>query len=503
MMLDVRRALLGFSAMALSVVTLPAHATDGTLKVALESLPLSQGNPHRTSLSPTIYSIAAVFDGLTQLDSDGNLRPALATRWENVDPLTWRFHLRPGVTFSNGTPLTAEAFVVSVNYLASDEGFKEGLKQELGILKSARAIDDLTVEIVTTEPVATFPRYATALMAAEPDAWRTLGRDGFSKAPIGTGPFKVDTLSTTRWTLSAFKNSWRAPKVDKLELLMLPDPATRVQALESNRVDVAMIIGPDNIDALESAGKSVKSFISATTFAITMMTERGGPFADVRVRRALNMAIDRTRIATQLLAGRTVPTSQPATRLVYGHDPDIAPYPFDPAQAKKLLAEAGYPDGFSFTFDAPTGATANDTLVFQQVQADLRDVGVTMTINTMPYPVFLSKTIKTEFEGDAFQIMWTAWPTYDVIRAMTPHSCGRLVPWFCDRAMTPVYTAALAEKDDAKALALRRQLSRMYHDQAASMWLYELPIFVGLNPRVSGFNMIGYRIFYDQISIEP
>lgn len=480
----------------------PTEAAEKTLRVALESLPLSQANPFRTSLSPSIYSIAAIFDGLTQLDTNGKLVPALAVRWESVDALTWRFYLRPGVKFSNGTPLTSDAFVTAVNHLVSEEGLKEGLRQEIGMLKGARAIDELTLDITTTEPVAAFPRYASAIMAAEPDQWRKLGRDAFGRDPIGTGPFKADKIDATRWDLSAFTGSWRKPKVDKLELLMLPDASSRVQALESNGVDVAMIISPDNIDALEASGAQVKHFISATVFAITLMTERDGPFADVRVRKAVNMAIDRNRITTGLLAGRTIPTGQPATRQVLGYDPTIQPYPYDIAKAKALLAEAGYPKGFAFTLDAPTSATASDSLIFQQIQSDLRDANINMRINTMPYPVFLTKTVRTQFDGEAFPIMWTSWPTLDVLRSMKAHSCQREVPWFCDKSMTPMLAAAASEPDEAKGLALRQEISKLYYDQAAGVLLYELPIFVGLGPNVSGFDMIGYRIFYDQIELK-
>jgi peptide/nickel transport system substrate-binding protein len=487
---------------ALSVLGVQSYAAEKTLRVALEALPLSQANPHRTSLSPTIYSIAAIFDALTRLDVEGKLVPALAERWEQVDPLTWRFYLRPNVKFSNGTPLTAEAFVVGVNYLASDEGNKEGLKTELGFLKTARAVNDLTVDIITTEPVASFPRYATAITAAEPNLWRKLGRDEFGRNPVGTGPFKADNIGTARWQLSAFKESWRPPQVDKLELLVLPETSSRVQALASNRIDIAMIIGPDNIETVEGAGMEAKTFISATTYAITLMTERGGPFADVRVRKAINLAIDRNRLTTQLLAGRTIASGQPATRLTYGYDETIKPFPYDPAQAKKLLKEAGYPNGFTFTMEGPTSAMASDALVYQQVQSDLRAVGVTMNITTIPYPLFLAKSVRTEYTGEAFPVMWASWPTYDVLRSMRAHSCLGNVPWFCDEKMTPLYKEALATTDEAKGLALRQQLARMYHDQAAGVLLYELPIFVGLNPRVTGFNMIGYRIFYDQIGLK-
>ncbi|MDX2223458.1 MAG: ABC transporter substrate-binding protein, partial [Rhodospirillaceae bacterium] len=321
--------------------------------------------------------------------------------------------------------------------------------------------------------------------------------------PVGTGPFKVDAMAANRWRLSAHAGSWRPPQVDKLELLVLPDASSRVQALEAGRVDVALVIGPDNIEALEAAGARVETFITATTFAITLRTTAGGPLADVRVRKALNHAINRERIVASLLAGRTVPSGQPGTRGVFGHDPELAPYPYDLARAKALLAEAGYSGGFAFTLDAATSSTAADASVFQQVQADLREVGVTMTINTMPYPLFLSKTVRTEFEGDAFPISWAAWPTLDTLRAMEMHSCLRLVPWFCDPALVPVMKQALAERDEARALALRRQVARALHDQATGLLLYELPVFVGLSPQVRDFTMVGYRIFYDRIALAP
>lgn len=496
-----RQSLHRWAAIVLVMSFTMAARADTALRVAVEALPLSQGNPFRTSLSPTIYALAAVFDGLTQFDPNGQLKPALAESWESIDALTWRFHLRPGVTFSNGAPLTSDAFVSAINYLGSDEAAKDGVKTELAVLKSARRIDELTFDIVTSEPVASFPRYATAIMAAEPEQWRKLGREGFAKAPIGTGPFKVESLAESRWRLAAYKDSWRKPKVDRLELLMLPDAASRVQALASRRVDIALSIGPDNIDPLEAAGARVKSFISATTFAITFMTTRPGPLADVRVRKALNLAVNRERIVNGLLAGRTAASGQPATRIVFGFDPDLKPFPYDPAQAKKLLAEAGYANGFPFTLDAAVSATASDSLVFQQVQSDLRAVGVTMNINTMPYPVFLNKTVRTEFENDAFPIHWTSWPTMDALRPMRAHSCERLVPWYCDQEIMPALMSALAVKDDVQALAIRRQLSRYFFDHATGMILYEMPIFVGLAPRVAQFDMIGYRIFYDRIAL--
>lgn len=478
------------------------HA-ETNLRIGLETLPRAAANPHSTALSPTIYSIAALYDGLTRFDAGGRLLPALSERWERIDALTWRFHLRKDVLFSNGAPLTSDAFVTAINYLASTEAAKENLKEELGVLKSARAVDDFTFEVVTTEPVAAFPRYASGLLAAEPEAWRRLGRDGFSRAPIGTGPFKIDTIETNRWKLSASEKSWRRPKVDTLEILSLPEPSSRVQALAAGRIDVAMTLGPDNIAPLEEQGAKVLSFVGPTVTAFAMMTTRAGPFADRRVRQAISLAINRERITTQLFAGRTAPTGQPAPPTAWGFDPEIKPDPYDPTRAKALLAEAGFGNGLTFTFDAPASGTASDTLVFQQIQSDLRDIGVTMNIASMPFQVFLRKVLLTEFEGDAFPINWTSWPAFDVLRAMRSHSCMRPVPWYCDQAVMPDLVAAMGEPDEQRGIAMRRKLSRYYHDNVPSVFLYNLPLYVGVSDKVVGFDLIGYRIAYDQIALKP
>ncbi|MDX2144369.1 MAG: ABC transporter substrate-binding protein [Rhodospirillaceae bacterium] len=475
-----------------------------TLRVAVDALPPSMGNPFRSSLAPTVYATGAIFDALTKFDTDAKLQPALAERWENIDPLTWRFHLRAGVRFSNGAPFTSDAVVNAVDYLINGASASlEGLKRELNILKSARAVDELTVDIVTLEPVPLFPRYASALMIPEPAQWRALGRDGFAKQPVGTGPFKAEAITASRWKLSAYRESWRAPKVDALEILMLPDTATRVQALEAGRVDIALVLGADNIGSVEAAGGRMESGMVSSVYGLTLITTRGGPLADVRVRRAINMGVNRERIVSGLMAGRTTPASQPAARAALGYDPTIPQYPYDPAAAKKLLAEAGYPAGLKFVLDAPLGASAGDTSVFQQVQSDLRAIGVDMQINTLAPTMYLNKIAQTDFDGDAFPIAWPSWPILDVWRAFQIHSCLRPVPWFCDQSLMPKLTAALSEWDEAKAIALRQEVGRAYHEAAPAIFLYELPLFVGLGKNVRTYGMFSNLIAYDKIELDP
>ena len=199
---------------------------------------------------------------------------------------------------------------------------------------------------------------------------------------------------------------------------------------------------------------------------------------------------------------RTVPSGQPAARGVIGYDPTIAPYPYDPIAAKKLLAEAGYPNGFRFAMEGATGIDPNDAAVYQQVQSDLAAVGVSMEIRTIPATQFYNALRMTEFSGDAFPVDWPSWPTIDVTRSLFAHSCERFKPWFCDETAMPILAAARTEWDTAKSLALKHQLMRRYHDQAPAIFMYETANFVGLSRRISGFKMInGTHIAFEDIAI--
>ncbi|MDX2223459.1 MAG: ABC transporter substrate-binding protein [Rhodospirillaceae bacterium] len=474
-----------------------AVAADRVATVAMENLPAALASPFRAAQLHT----SALFDPLVRFDAEGRLQPALAISWENRDPLTWRLTLRPSVSFSNGTPLDAAAVVTAIDYLANEATFDDLTKREVPPLAGATAVDALTVDIRTVEPVPLFPRYATAIQIPEPHLWTSLGRERFARAPVGTGPFKAETIAATRWSLAANPSSWRAPQVDRLELLMLPDAAARIQALQSGRIDVSTVVAPDQIADIEASGGQVRSYLSPAVYGLVLITTRGGPLADVRVRRALNMAVDRERIITQLLAGLTVPANQPAARVSFGYDPEIPPYGHDPDAARALLAEAGYPRGFAFTLDANVGGSAADTSVWLQVQADLRAVGVAMEIRTMPNAVYLERVNRMEFEGDAFPMAWPSAPPLDVWRALQVHSCLRPVPWFCDQGIMPTLMAARTEWDESRALALRREVGRHYHDAAPALFLYELPALVGLGPRVREFAYANGVIAFDRLTV--
>ncbi|MBL8644227.1 MAG: ABC transporter substrate-binding protein [Rhodospirillaceae bacterium] len=497
--------------LTLLLAAAPAHAVDapikpGKIRLGIDSLPLSFGNPYRTAQIPSIYVLSALYDGLTRIGVDGTLRPWLATSWESDDAVTWRFKLRDDVVFADGTPLTADAYKVAVDYLASDEALREGLVREIPKLKAARVVDPRTIEITLAEPDALFPRSAAALPVAEPKAWTTLGREAFSKTPVGTGPYKIVRFESNKIVLTANDKSWRKPKVRDLEIVAIPDVSSRTQALLANQIDIALGLGPEAMSDITSEGGQVSATPTAQVYVWSFMLQREGkkvdtPLQDARVRRAMTMAVNRQQIVDTILGGYGKVASQGATPIVYGYNPDLKPLPYDPGAAKKLLAEAGYPNGFSMTMLATASAVGAQTQVHQRVASDLAAVGIQVEIRTAPVPQYLNYLSRATFPTDAFGVTFPADPNIDAIRPLRIHSCLRREAFYCDERIMPKIKEALAARDPATALRLRREIVAWYHDEAPSIFISEDMRLAGLGASVRGYEDAHGMIAYDAIDI--
>ncbi len=466
-------------------------------------MPPSVGNPFRNTGVPHVLTWSSLFDGLTRVDVHGRVNPWLAVSWENVDSLTWRIKLRPGVRFSNGEPLTADAVVNVVNFFQSPASVREVVARELGFIKTARKLDDLTVELITDTPTPYLPRALPLLYMVEPKLWTALGPEGFAQQPVGTGPFKLDKPDIAGWKMSAFKNSWRAPRVDKLNWVVAPEAPSRVQAVLANQMDIALSLGPDDVATIEAGGSKGLTWRNSSVWAINFHHNKNTPLKDVRVRKALNFAVDRRALVEGLLGGVTIAATQAGPSNAYGYDPEIPPIPFDPATAKKLLADAGYPNGFKFVVQGVIGSGPADGAVYQKVAQDLAAIGVVMEIRQFPVNELIRAVSEGSWNGDAFGLTYATEPTIDVIRPMQTHSCLWSKPWYCDAAITPTIKAAMAEFDDAKGLELRHQVMRFYREQYASLFLYEIPRFAGLRPNIEGFEEVHGFINFDRITKTP
>jgi peptide/nickel transport system substrate-binding protein len=312
----------------------------------------------------------------------------LAERWENPTPTTWRFHLRRGVHFTAGGTVDAAAVVATVELLKAHPDY--AVATEVTEIIAARAIDAGTVEIETALPDAILPRRFGLIRIVDPAAWARLGPDGFARTPSGSGPYSISSWTGGGSTIALIANpkSWRAPtSVTRLEITTLKDATSRVQALLSDQVDVSLSLNPDDLAPLKDAG--FKTYISTAgqvlVWALPNILKSATPLKDVRVRQALNYAVDKDAIAGALLQGIAGPASQGATPGTFGFDPDLSPYPYDPAKARALLTEAGYPNGFKLIADVVVGLGPADTQIHQKTAADLRAIGIDVELRNTPY----------------------------------------------------------------------------------------------------------------------
>lgn len=473
-----KRGLCAFLALSVLVpIVAPASDPPSTLRIGVNGFPASLGNPYRGNGRPGTLIWYALFDGLTQLDEQGELVPALAVSWRMTTPTRWRFELRPGVRFANGTPFDAHVAAAVIDWLCSKEGRSTVIGNELRGVSGARAVAELSLEIDTREPDPILPKRMIGALMVEPREWARLGADGFALQPVGTGPYVLEAWDqrTRRARASTNPHAWRVPAhYARLEFVELPDAAARTQALLSRDVDLSAV-EIEELDRLEDRGYTVIAAPAMSVMSLAFITERGtpGPLQDVRVRQALNLAVDRDTIARTLLRGYGRGAGQPATAMSFGHDPDLPSYPYDPQRARALLAEAGYPRGFAFTADVLINSFPADTLIYQAMQNYLREIDVDVTLHVITFPQYLRNLQRNSFTVDAFGASWNSAPYNDVTRPMEGFSCLRPRPFFCDRALAADLKAASTITAEAERLAALRRVARGYRDAAPALLLVE------------------------------
>ncbi|MSO64922.1 MAG: ABC transporter substrate-binding protein [Alphaproteobacteria bacterium] len=481
-----------------------AMAAEKTLRFGVPVLPPGQGHVHNGAGVVTAPIIQAFFDSFTYVDEKGAVVPGLAMVWQAQAKDNWVFKLRPNVRFQNGEPLTAQTVVSNIEFLASEPGqATAAARLVLGTLAGAKAVDDLAVEIRTKEPSPLLPRLVMDLRLFEPKAWNELGPQGFAKKPIGTGPFRVSEWGAERVQATAFREGWRAPKVDRLEIAVLAEPAARLQALLSDQIDVALDLAADDKERVERLGGRLNVAPYPAVVAMALRTTVDGPLKDVRVRQALNYGVDKETYVRTLLHGLTVVGSHPAARSVLGYQPDIKPYPYDPAMAKKLLAEAGYGNGVKLKAEVVVARTEYAS-IFQQVSASLAQAGIDLEIRPVTLPDLVKKVLGQAPWGDIVvrSSPYVAYPSIEAMRGINAvHSCKSQSYWTCDQEIEPVIQLANEEFDPGKRDQYVAQVMKRYRDQAWGLFLHEELQVDGLSKRIRNYKPVNVTINYADIDL--
>ncbi len=464
-----------------------------TLRMGITSLPPAYGNPYGAIGLPGALTWQQIYDGLTKLNEKGEIVGALATEWEMLDPLTWRFKLRENARYSNGKVFDAYKAQAVFHWLQSDAGRITIVGNEIkGIDKvSVTGPYDLLIHTLRPDPI--LPQRLSIVMMVEPDVWLANGVQAYARAPVGTGSYVVDTWQNKNGAAKLVANpySWRPPYIQNVEIFPLNDHAARFQAAISKQLHLAQSLRPEEIEIFQKRGFDVR--VDATKQIIGLAFDVEGhsdsPIGDKRVRQALNYAIDKNTISEIITYGAHPPAGQGAAPGVFGYNEAVSPYPYDPGKARALLREAGYPDGFSMSATVVIGTYANDVEIYQKVQQDLAAIGVAMTIHSTVFSDWIQQYVTGKWRSEAFSLAWNATPYNDSIRPMEYYSCKKSRPFFCKDSMMVDLNNAASELDPLKREQILFDLQSQFHDEAPQLFLLEYGHIWVSSQEVSGFSL--------------
>ncbi len=407
-------------------------------------------DPYTRNETVQLSFLSDIYEPLIRRDRHLGLQPALAVHWQQTSPTVWRFNLRPSVKWQDGSDFTAADVVFSAQRVKSENSV---LRAVLGTVKQARQVDDLTVDIETVQPDLILPQELTTWLimnkawAEKNDAVEPVnlssGKENYAvRHAMGTGPYMLVSREPDRRTVvEANPHWWDKPtgNVTRSEFNVISNASTRVAALLSGEIDMIYAVPPQDSDRIaHTDGLRLITGPELRTLFLGMDQWRDellrsnikgkNPLKDSRVRQAFALAIDETAIAARIMRGQAHPTWLMWGPGVNGYDPalDVRPKA-DPGRAKQLLAEAGYPDGFSLSMDCPNDRYVNDEAICTAVVAMLARIGVKVDLTAQSKIRFFSKIQKPAYDTDFYLLGWTP-PTYDALNVLYNIVATRVVP---------------------------------------------------------------------------
>ncbi len=448
-----------------------AQKAGGTLIAAWAQDPVSL-DPQITSAMSSLQVLENVLDTLTALDAQGKVIPSLATSWEvSSDGLTWTFHLRHDVKFSNGRPMTAQDVVYTYSRML-DPKTGSGQKYLLGSTESVTSTDDYTVQFHLKTPEVALLTHLAVNKAVGIIAKESVDNGTISTQPIGTGPFMIaDYQPGTEVVLKKNPYYWKAglPLLDEVDIKIITDESVRQTGLLSGDIDWAISVPPQSLSQLQNAQGVVVDKTTAGAYWYIGVNLKHTPLNDPKVREAINYAINRKNITDAMTFGTGVPTQDPippSSAWAYNY----APYSYDPTKAKQLLAEAGYPDGFRMQI-MPTTQYPESIRGAQVIQQELQAIGIRVTIKSLEWAQWLQEEGKGNY--DTYVCSWNGLvDPYDFFYAQ--HHTGQVFNFtgYSNPAVDKLLDEGNVTQDFAKRKAIYQQVNKMIVDDAPYIYLY-------------------------------
>jgi peptide/nickel transport system substrate-binding protein len=491
--MSVRQTLLAVTTVSLFAF---APASAQTLRYANQG-DLKSLDPYTLRETTTIAHHGHVYEGLSARDKDLKIIPGLAESWETPEPTRWRFHLRKGVKFANGDDFTADDVVFSADRIrAKGSDFQSLVPSDAKVVK----IDDHTVDFILTSPNPilnsqwdTFyimdKKWCEANNATAPTPAAATTPSYASLNANGTGAFIIESHQPgVKTVFKANPNWWRKPEHNLKEIIFTPinSDATRVAALLSGEVDLIEPVPIQDISRVDSSpnaqvlkGPEIRTIflgMDQSRDELLFSNVKGkNPFKDIRVREAFYKAIDIELIKTRVMRGLSTPSALMIAPQLFKPSGDFTRPKYDPDGAKKLLTEAGYPDGFEVTMDCPNDRYVNDAAICQAVVGMLARVGVKINLLAQPKALYFAKVLKAGgFQTSFYMLGWTPGTLdahnvmYDIMGCRDGSRGNNNLGNYCNKDFDAITDKVLQETDAAK----RDQLIKSAFEIGIKDWGY-------------------------------
>ena len=488
---------LGRALILLTVLTSTAQAAD--LSIAVSSAPFSI-DPHYYNAVTDKALAVHLFDRLVDVSVDVKPVPALATGWKTSSDTVWEFTLRPGVVWQDGVPFSPDDVVFSLARAPRVPNSPGGFGPMLRAVRQVEVTGPLSLRITTEKATPNLPIDLSNIAIVSRHAGETATTADYNsgRAAIGTGPYRMTRFAIgDRVELTRNEGWWGVkPEWEHVSYRFITDNAARTAALLSGDVELIDAPSLDTLAQLRQDPKvqvfdtfGVRTYYLYPDFAHAgespFVTDAAGqklphnPLLDVRVRQALSMAINQAAIADRVLQGTGVPTGQWMWPGAYSYAPDVAPPVYDPARARALLAEAGYPQGFHIALHEP-GDTGTNSVIAQAVAQMWTRVGVATEVVNLPSSVFYGRANRHEFSiaqeswgsvsGEAGYLLTNVLGTQDAALGRGPFNAGG----YSNPALDALTDQALATLDGGVREGLLIRAVRLASEDVAIIPLYQL-----------------------------
>jgi peptide/nickel transport system substrate-binding protein len=472
------------------------------------------GAEPRTMLAVTIVDwttnnmLEHIYDRL--LDRDAKTfkpKPMLAESWRIVNDTTWEFKLRKGVKFHNGEPFTAQSVKATIDY-ALDPATKSHYAAAAywGLVKEVQVVDDFTVRFVTKQPWPNLvDSAATNSLIMPAKALKDLGPQKLAEKPIGTGPFRfVEWKRDERLVVERNPDYWQGPAdASKVTFRFIPEFSARMAALLSGEIDIMKDVPPHAVEAIEKSGRAtLRATVSSRINYLALVNLKPGPMQDLRVRRAMNHAVDVDELIKQVLKGRASRMCGPLAPANVDYAP-VECYKHDPARAQALFKEAGIdPTKLPLTLDTPSGRYPLDKDVSLAIAAQLQRLGIKTNVVVNEWGTHLDK-IKNRNTGDTFFLGWgpalygqaTMHPLFLADQTYSSFGNNKVIDDKIARAQT-----LLEPKARAEAYA---ELQRLLRDEAPWVFLWQQHDLYGVTSQIEWTPRADEKVWMYDAKVTP